>query len=69
MLKIRRRRANLFLLAYERSRGLILCKDFMDRVATIKAKARVNHSKVGDTSGLLANQGREHVSISTSLDI
>ena len=33
-----------------------------------RAKAKVNHSRVGDTSGLLANQGRERVSIVTSLD-
>ena len=32
------------------------------------AKAKVNHSGVGDTSRLLASQGRERVSIVTSLD-
>ena len=36
-------------------------------VAT-RAKAKVNHSGVGDTSGLLASQSREHVSIVTILD-
>ena len=36
-------------------------------VAT-RAKAKFNHSGVGDTSGLLANQDRERVSIVTSLD-
>ena len=68
VLKIRGRRANLFLLAQRRSRGLLLCKGFRDRVVTIKAKARVNHPKVGNASRILASQGREHVSIATSLD-
>ena len=36
---------------------------------TIRAKARVNRPKIGDTSRLLASQGKEHVSISTSLDM
>ena len=36
---------------------------------TTKAKARVNHPGVGDTSELLANQGRERVSIATNMDI
>ena len=42
----------------------------MDRAATIKAKAKVkvNHPMVGETSGLLAIQGKGHVSITTSLD-
>ena len=34
----------------------------------IKAKAKVNHPRVEKTSGLLASQGRGHVSIATSLD-
>ena len=32
------------------------------------SKAKVNHSGVGDTSGLLSSQGRKRVSIVTSLD-
>ena len=68
MLKIRGRRANLLLLAQGRSRGLLLRKGFRDRVATIRTKAKVNHLKIGDTSGLLASQGRGHVSIANSLD-
>ena len=40
----------------------------MDRVDAIKAKARVNHTRVGKTSRLLASQGKRHVSIATSLD-
>ena len=32
-----------------------------------RTKAKVNHLGVGDTSGLLASQGRERVSIITSL--
>ena len=31
-------------------------------------KAKVNHSRVGDTLGLLASQGKERVSIVTSLN-
>ena len=54
-LKIRGRRANLFFLAQGRSRGLLLRKGFRDRATTIRAKARVNHPKMEDTSGLLAN--------------
>ena len=68
VLKIRRRRANLILLAQERSRGLLLRESFKDRSAVIRAKAMINHPKKGDTSGLLASQGRGHVSISTGLD-
>ena len=55
MLKIRGKRANLFLLAQGRSRELLLHNGFRDRVMAIKAKARVNHPKVGDTSRLLAS--------------
>ena len=54
-LKIRGRRANLFFLAQGRSRGLLLRKGFRDRATTIRAKARVNHLKMEDTSGLLAS--------------
>ena len=55
VLKIRGRRANLLLLAQGRSRGLLLRRGFKDRAAAIKAKVRVNHPKIGDTSGLLAS--------------
>ena len=70
VLRIRGGRVNLLLLllAQGRSRGLLLREGFRDKASTIKAKAKVNHSKMGDTSGLLANQGRGHVSIATSLD-
>ena len=68
MLKIRGRRANLLLLPQGRSRGLLLRKGFRAKAAAIKAKARINHPKVGDTSGLLASQDKEHVSIATGLD-
>ena len=34
----------------------------------IRVKAKVNHPRVEDTSGLLASQGRKRVSIVTSLD-
>ena len=59
VLKIRGRRTNLFLLAWEISRGLLLHKGFKDKAMAIKAKAK---------SGLLASQSRGHVSIATSLD-
>ena len=68
MLKIRGRRANLILLAWEGSRGLLLRKDFRHRAVVIRAKARINDPKMGDISGLLARQGRGYVSIATSLD-
>ena len=66
VLKIRGRRANFLLLAQGRSRGLILCKGFRGKAVAIRA--RVNHSKMGNTLGLLARQGKGHVSIATSLD-
>ena len=68
MLRTRGRRANSLLLARGRSKGLLLRKGFRDRAATIRAKARVNHPKVGDILRLLASQGRGHVSIATRLD-
>ena len=55
VLEIRKERANLFLLAQERNRGVLLCKGFRDKAAAIKAKARVDHPKVGDISGHLAS--------------
>ena len=53
--KIRGRRANLLLLVQGRSRGLLLHKVFRDRATTIRAKARVNHSKMGGILELLAS--------------
>ena len=64
---IRGRRSNL-LLAPGRNRRLLLCTDLKDMVVATRAKAKVNHLGVEDTSWLLASQGREHVSIVTSLD-
>ena len=58
MLKIKGRRANLLLITQGGSRGFLLYKCFRDRAVTIKAKARVNHPKVGETSGLLASQSK-----------
>ena len=52
VLKIRGRRANLLLLTQGRSKGLLLRKGFKDRAEAIKAKARVNHPRVGETSRL-----------------
>ena len=68
VLVIRGMRVNFFLLAQERSRGLLLHEGFKDKVAAIKAKAKISHPKMGDTSGLLANQGRVYVSSATDLD-
>ena len=68
VLVIRGRRVNYFLLARERNRGLLLREGFQDRVAATRAKARINHPKMRDTSGFLASQGRERVSNATSLD-
>ena len=66
-LVIRGRKVDL-LLDPRRSRRLLLHTDLRDRAVATKAKAKVNHSRVGDTSRLLASQGREFVSIVTSLD-
>ena len=55
VLVIRGRSVNSLLLARERSRGLLLHKGFRDRAATIRAKARISHPKMGDTSRLLAS--------------
>ena len=68
VLVIRGRRVNYLLLARERSKGLLLREGFKDRVAATRAKARISHPKMGDTSGLLASQSRECVSNATSLD-
>ena len=68
VLKIRGGRANIFLLAQGRNRGVLLRRGFRDRVVAIRAKARVDHPKVGDISERLASQYREHVSIASSLD-
>ena len=68
VLQIRGSKANLLIIAQRRSRGLLLLKSFRNRAAAIRANARVNHPKMGDTTGLLATQGKGHVSIATSLD-
>ena len=43
--------------------------DLRHRTVTTRVKAKVNHPGVGDTSKLLASQGRERVSIATNLGI
>ena len=68
VLAIREKRTSHLPLARERSRGLLLIKGFIDRAVATRAKARINHPKMGGTSGLLASQGRECVSSATSLD-
>ena len=55
VLKIRGGIANLLFLTKGRNRGVLLCKDFRDRAAAIRDEARVDHPKVGDISGRLAN--------------
>ena len=67
VLRIRGGRVNHLFLAQERSKGFPLLESFRVRTATIRAKAKVNHSKMGDTSGLLASLGRGPVTIVTSL--
>ena len=64
--KIRGKRANLLLLVEGRSKGPLFRRVFRDKAKTIKAKARVNHPKMGGILRLLANQGRGHVSIATN---
>ena len=67
LLKIKRR-VDLLLLARGRSRRLLLCKDFRDKAAAIKAKAKDDHLQEADISRLTASQGRGHVTIAISLD-
>ena len=62
------RRVNPLPVARGRSRGLLLCKSFKDKAMATRAKARISHPKMGDTSRLQAIQGRERVSNATSLD-
>ena len=55
VLVIRGRRINYLLLTQERCKGLLLREGFRDRAATTRAKAKISHPKIGDTSGLLAS--------------
>ena len=64
---VERRRRTSFLLARERSRGLLLLECFKDKVAAPRTKARISHPKMGGTSGLFPSQGRGCVSNATSL--
>ena len=68
VLKIREGRVSLLLLAQGRSRGLLLRKGFRDKATVVRIKSRVNHPKMGGTSGLLPSQDKGHVLIATSLD-
>ena len=65
---VERGRRTSFLLARERSKGLLLCEGFRDRVMVHRAKAGINHPKMRGTLGLLAKQGRGCVSSVTNLD-
>ena len=60
--------SQLFYLARERRRGLLLREGFRDRFVTTRAKARISHPKMGDSSRLLARHSRERVSSATILD-
>ena len=66
VLVIRGRRVNFLLIAWEISKGLLLREGFKDRAAATRAKARISHPRMGDTSGLLASQGRKRVSSATN---
>ena len=66
VLAVRGRRVNSLLLARERRRGFLLREDFRDKAAATRAKA--SHPKMGDTSGLLANQDKGCISNATNLD-
>ena len=55
-------------LTRERIGGILLREGFRDKVAATRGKAKISHPKMGDASGLLASQGRGHVSIATILD-
>ena len=68
LLKIRGMRVNFLLLARGRSRRLLLNKDFRDRAAVIKAKAKDDHLQVVDISRHRASQGRGHVTIAINLN-
>ena len=68
IIMIRGRRTSRLLLARERRRELLLREGFRDRATTPRAKARINHPKMGGTSGLLASQGRGCVSNAINLD-
>ena len=64
VLVIRKRGTDLLILALEIIKGLLLRSGFRDKT-TIK----IDHfCKVGDTSGLLVNKDRGHVTIATSLE-
>ena len=65
---VERGRKTSFLLDQEISRGLMLHEGFKDKAATLRAKARIIHPKMGGTSGLLAHQSRGCASSVTSLD-
>ena len=53
----------------ERSKRLLLCMEFGDKAVATRVKARVNYPEIGNTLGLLPNQGRCRVSIVTNLGI
>ena len=68
VLMIREMRVNLLLLVGGRSRRLLLLKDFRDKAAATKAKARVDHLQVAYLLGLTIGLGRKYVIITINLD-
>ena len=68
VLVIKGSRTGHVFLAWERRSGLLLHEGFRDSAVAIRAKARISHPKMGDTSRLLASRGRGCVSSTTSLD-
>ena len=68
ILVARGRRASL-LPVREISQRLLVREGFRVKAIAIRVKEKISHPKMGDTSVLLANQGRERVSSATSLDI
>ena len=68
MLKIRGRRVNLLLLDRGRSRRILFHKDFKDKVATTKAKAKTDHLQVVDLSRLtISLSGTIRIGVKVSL--
>ena len=55
VLVVRGMRVNSLLQAWERSRGLLIREGLRDKVMATRAKAKISHPKIGDTSGLLAS--------------
>ena len=66
MLKTRRMRNNPFLLTQERGRELLPHRDNRGKVIAIKAKAKVDPPKAGETTRPPTRQVRGHAFIATN---